>query len=274
MQHVVHMIELREVTFAYAPGQPVFERFNWSVERGETWAVVGASGGGKSTLLMMLAGLRRPLAGQVLIDGQLIVRPRPRTGLVLQDYGLLPWATVEQNVALGLKLRNYYGPDGRHAPTDHITRPITQQVDFWLKRLGIDAVRKRFPAQISGGQRQRAAIARTLVLEPDVLLMDEPFAALDAVTREDLQNLTLELQREQSLTLVMVTHNIEDAVFLGQRILVLGRPPHTRPLVVDNPSAGSAAWRMRPEFYEKCAEVRGALLEQEAHLDRRSDRLF
>lgn len=254
------MIELRNVTFAYAPGQPVFEQFNWSVARGETWAVVGASGGGKSTLLMLLSGLRAPTAGQVLIDGQIIDRPRPRTGLVLQDYGLLPWATIEQNVALGLKLRNYYGPDGRHAPADHAVGPTMAQVDFWLKRLGIDAVRHRFPAQVSGGQRQRAAIGRTLALEPDMLLMDEPFAALDAPTREDLQNLTLELQREQGLTLIMVTHNIEDAVFLGRRILVLGQPPHTQPVVVDNPHAGTEAYRAQPEFYEKCAETRRTLL--------------
>jgi len=259
------MIELRDVTFAYAPGQPVFERFNWSVARGETWAVVGASGGGKSTLLMLLSGLRAPTAGQVRIDGQIIDRPRPRTGLVLQDYGLLPWATIEQNVALGLKLRNYYGPDGRHAPADHATGPTAERVDFWLKRLGIDGVRHRFPAQVSGGQRQRAAIGRTLALEPDVLLMDEPFAALDAPTREDLQNLALELQREggsnpQGLTLIMVTHNIEDAVFLGRRILVLGQPPHTQPVVVDNPRAGSQTYRAQPDFYEKCAETRRALL--------------
>ena len=253
------MIEFRDVTFAYTPGHPVFDRFNWTVERGDTWAVVGASGGGKSTLLMLLSGLRQPTSGQVLIDGQVIDRPRPRTGLVLQDYGLLPWATVEQNVALGLKLRNYYGPDGRHAPTDHSVGPITERVGFWLRRLGIDAVRHRFPSQISGGQRQRTAIGRTLVLEPDLLLMDEPFAALDAPTREDLQNLTLELQREQGLTLMMVTHNIEDAVFLGRRILVLGEPPHTQPIVVENARAGSADYRTQPDFYEKCAEVRRGL---------------
>jgi ABC-type nitrate/sulfonate/bicarbonate transport system ATPase subunit len=250
------LIELRNVTFAYTAGKPVFEHFNWTVERGETWAVIGASGGGKTTLLMMLAGLRLPGAGHVIIDGQVIARPRPRTGLVLQEYGLLPWASVAENAALGLKLRNYYGPDGRHAPVNHTVAPVKARIDFWLKRLGIDAVRARFPGQISGGQRQRAAIARTLVLEPDLLLMDEPFAALDAPTREDLQTLTMELQREQQLTLIVVTHNIEDAVFLGQNILVLGDPPHSTTAVITNPRAGTADFRQQPAFFEQCATVR------------------
>jgi NitT/TauT family transport system ATP-binding protein len=250
------MIELRDVTFAYTAGRPVYQHFNWSAGSGETWAVIGASGGGKTTLLMMLAGLRTPTYGEVRIDGQVITRPRPRTGLVLQEYGLLPWASVAENVALGLRLRNYYGPDGRHAPADHTVGPVKERVNFWLKRLGIDAVRDRYPAQISGGQRQRAAVARTLVLEPDLLLMDEPFAALDAPTREDLLNLTIELQREQGLTLVVVTHNIEDAVFLGRKILVLGEPPHTAADVIDNPRAGMLDYRAQPAYYEKCADVR------------------
>lgn len=256
------MIELRDVTFAYANGQAVFQRFNWSVAQGETWAVIGTSGGGKTTLLMMLAGLRLPQSGDVVIDGQAIVRPRPRTGLVLQEYGLLPWATVTDNVALGLRLRSYYGPDGKHTPTDHTVQPVAEQVGKWLARLGIDAVRDRFPGQISGGQRQRAAIARTLALEPDLLLMDEPFAALDAPTREDLLTLTLELQREQHLTLVVVTHNIEDAVFLGQKILVLGEMPHTTARIIANPRSGTADYRQQPAFFEQCAVVRRSMATQ------------
>ena len=253
------MIDFTNVTFAYPTARPVFDRFSWSVERGEAWAVIGGSGNGKTTLLMMLAGLRLPTSGQVVVDEQVIDRPRPRTGLVLQEYGLLPWATIQQNVALGLRVRNFYGPDGRHTPIEHVAGPIEPQVERWLKRLGIDAIRARYPSQISGGQRQRAAIARTLVLEPDLLLMDEPFAALDAPTREDLQNLTVELQREQNLTLVFVTHNIEDAVFLGQKILVLGQPPHVRPVVIENPQAGSLAYRSESAFFEMCARVRESL---------------
>jgi len=253
------MINFHDVTFAYPHARPVFDRFNWSVERGAAWAVIGGSGNGKTTLLMMLAGLRLLTSGQIVVDDQVIDRPRPRTGLVLQEYGLLPWATIQQNVALGLRVRDFYGPDGRHVPIEHVAGPIDPQVEKWLKRLGIDAIRVRYPSQISGGQRQRAAIARTLVLDPDLLLMDEPFAALDAATREDLQNLTIELQREQNLTLVVVTHNIEDAVFLGQKILVLAHPPHTSPVIIDNPAAGEPGYRSQAAFFEKCAQLRAAL---------------
>lgn len=251
-----NMIELRDVTFAYVPDRFIYKQCNWTAGQGETWAVIGASGGGKTTLLMMLAGLLQPTAGQIIIGDQVITRPRPRTGLVLQEYGLLPWATVAENAALGLQLRNYYGPDGRHVPSDYAAGPVRDRVDFWLTRLGIIAIRERYPAQISGGQRQRAAIARTLVLEPDVLLMDEPFAALDAPTREDLLNLTVELQREQNLTLVLVTHSIEDAVFLGQKIMILGTPPHTTPEVIANPGAGDPGYRSKSTFIERCASVR------------------
>ncbi len=253
------MIDFHDVTFAYPNARPVFDRFNWSITRGERWAVIGGSGNGKTTLLMLLAGLRLPTSGEIRLDGQIVDRPRPRTGLVLQDYGLLSWATIKQNVSLGLKVRNFYGPDGRHAPVEHVVGPVEPLVERWLRRLGIDAIRDRYPAQCSGGQRQRAAIARTLVLDPDLLLMDEPFAALDAATREDLQTLTIELQREQNLTLLVVTHNIEDAVFLGRKILVLQQPPHTRPLLIDNPRAGEANYRAEPTFFEMCARVRESL---------------
>jgi len=165
-----------------------------------------------------------------------------------------------------LQLRNYYGPDGRHSPADHETIPEKERVDFWLTRLGIDSIRNRYPGQISGGQRQRTAIARTLSLEPDVLLMDEPFAALDAPTREDLQNLTIELQREHHLTLVVVTHNIEDAVFLGQKILVLGEPPHRVPVIIGNPKAGSTDYRSQPSYFEQCAAVRRCMQSSKLHI--------
>ncbi len=253
------MIEFREVTFSYANALPIFERFNWSIGRGETWAVIGGSGNGKTTLLMLLAGLRVPTSGEIVIDHLAIDRPRPRTGLVLQEYGLLPWATIKQNVSLGLRVRNFYGPDGRHAPVEHVVGPIGPLVGKWLERLGIEAMRDRFPAQCSGGQRQRAAIARTLVLDLDLLLMDEPFAALDAATREDLQTLTIELQREQNLTLIVVTHNIEDAVFLGRKILVLDQPPQTAPIMIDNPQAGQPGYRAQSAFFEKCAQLRESL---------------
>lgn len=253
------MIEVCDMTFAYAFGHPVFDRFSWRVEEGEAWAVIGPSGCGKTTLLYLLAALRLPTSGSICIAGEPLTRPRPTTGLILQDYGLLPWATVRENAGLGLRLRKFYGPDGRHAPADEVVGLIAERVNFWLERLGIAPVADKYLSQISGGQRQRAAIARTLVLRPDLLLMDEPFASLDAPTREDLQYLAVELQREQKLTAVIVTHNIEDAAFLGERILVLAKPPHRELVIVENPSAGQASYRAQSAFLDKCNELRKLL---------------
>jgi ABC-type nitrate/sulfonate/bicarbonate transport system ATPase subunit len=266
MQDKLAMIEVRELTFIY-PGQPtLFQGFNWQVAPDEAWAVIGPSGCGKSTLLYLLAGLRRPLSGEVWIGGQKLTRPRPRTGLILQDYGLLPWATVGQNAALGLSMRRFYGPDGRHAPAGAsiAAREIARRVDHWLERLGIDGVRNQYPAQVSGGQRQRTAIARTLAMDPDLLLMDEPFSSLDALTREDLEGLMLELRAETGLTTIIVTHNIEEAVYLGQRLLLLKSPPHSDPQVVENPAAGQVDYREQAEFQVRCTQVR-ALLEGTHH---------
>jgi NitT/TauT family transport system ATP-binding protein len=253
------MIQISDLTFAYTAGHPVFDHFSWSVKEGEAWAVIGPSGCGKTTLLYLLAGLRVPTSGYVLIAGEQLARPRPTTGLILQDYGLLPWATVRQNAALGLRLREFYGPDGRHAPANEMVGIIAERVSFWLKRLDIATVADKYPGQVSGGQRQRTAIARTLVLRPDLLLMDEPFASLDAPTREDLQNLAVELRWEQKLTTIIVTHNIEDAAFLGERILVLAKPPHHDPVMVENPAAGQAGYRALPAFLDKCNELRRLL---------------
>jgi ABC-type nitrate/sulfonate/bicarbonate transport system ATPase subunit len=261
---VSDVIQVQDLTFAYPNGSTIFESFSWHVERGEAWAVIGPSGCGKTTLLYLLAGLRPQTAGRVLIDGQPLTRPRPRTGLILQDYGLLPWATVWDNAALGLQVRAFYGPDGVHTPSDEKLGDRQARVDDWLKRLGIDHVARQYPHRVSGGQRQRTAIARTLVLRPDLLLMDEPFGALDALTREDLQNLSLQLRVEERLTMVIVTHNIEEAVFMGEKILVLGQPPNREAVVVHNPQAGGAGFRQQDVFFARCNELR-ELLGEDAH---------
>ncbi|MEW5828326.1 MAG: ATP-binding cassette domain-containing protein [Chloroflexota bacterium] len=246
------MIQLRALTFGYPHQPPIFDRFDWTVERGQAWAVLGPSGCGKTTLLYLLAGLRFPSGGEVLVNGQPLTRPRPQTGLILQDYGLLPWATVRENVRLGLRVRNFYGPDGTHAPAEH--RP-SLDVDAWLGRLGLLPFADQYPSRISGGQRQRTAIARTLALHPDLLLMDEPFSSLDAPTRESLQTLTQELCAEQGLTLVIVTHAIEEAAVLGRKILLLG-PRNTAATVIENPGAARTDFRHSDSYQSLCRDLR------------------
>lgn len=243
------MIDIKSIAFAYPHNSPLFENFSLTISRGETWAILGPSGCGKTTLLYLLAGLRQPTAGQVCIEGEVLTRPRPRTGLILQDYGLLPWSSVYDNVQLGLCVRDFYGEDGKHTP---INFQPENSVPYWLKRLGIEEVANKFPSQISGGQRQRTAIARTLALEPDLLLMDEPFSSLDAITREDLQNLTLSLCSEQNLTLTIVTHSIEEAAGLGKKILLLGDAPNRTARIFENPSAGQDGYRSDAAYHELC----------------------
>lgn len=250
------MIELRDITFAYSKQAPLFDSFCWKIEQGESWAVLGSSGGGKTTLLRLIAGLCRPAAGQIIIAGERIERPRPRTGLIQQDFGLLPWATIRENASLGLKVRGFYGPDGRHAPRDEIIESIKERVDPWLERMGLLSQADKYPAQVSGGQRQRAAIARALVLNPNVMLMDEPFASLDAPTREELQKLVLELGFEQGLTTVLVTHAIEEAAFMGQKILILGQLPHRDPIVIDNPHTPDPVFRNSAAYAHICRQLR------------------
>jgi ABC-type nitrate/sulfonate/bicarbonate transport system ATPase subunit len=265
------MIEVERLSFGYPRGALIFADFSWRVERGDAWAVLGPSGCGKSTLLSLLAGLLKPAGGQICIDGQPLLRPRPQTGLIIQDYGLLPWASVRENASLGLRVRSFYGPDGIHAPReDGIDRRQPQSgkdVQAWLERLGLLEVAGQFPGRISGGQRQRTAIARTLALQPDLLLMDEPFSSLDAPTREGLQRLTLELWAEQGLTLLLVTHAIEEAAVLGQKILLLGKipPPCGRgegareAQVLENPGVTRADYRESEEYHALCRELRRRL---------------
>jgi ABC-type nitrate/sulfonate/bicarbonate transport system ATPase subunit len=250
------MIHLESLTFAYGSGPPIFENFNWCAGKGEAWAVLGPSGGGKTTLLYLLAGLQFPRSGRVLVDGLPLDRPRPHTGLILQEYGLLPWATVRENALLGLRVRSFYGPDGKHAPRDF--KP-SLEVEHWLERLGINELKDKYPGQISGGQRQRTAIARTLALNPDLLLMDEPFSSLDAPTRQGLQNLVLELWAEQQLSMIIVTHAIEEAAILGQKILLLGEPPNKNPLVIENPGAADKGFRDTRAYLGLCKELRGRM---------------
>jgi ABC-type nitrate/sulfonate/bicarbonate transport system ATPase subunit len=249
------MIHVDGLSFSYPASAPLFKNFSFEVEAGAAWAIVGASGCGKTTLLNILAGLLSPDSGSIVIEGSKLKRPRPRTGLVLQEYGLLPWATVRQNTYLGLRIRALYGPDGVHSPVDENTDNGEERVAYWLKRLGIDRIADQYPHQVSGGQRQRTAIARTLVMNPDLLLMDEPFGALDLPTRIDLQNLTMQLRRETNLTSIIVTHNIEEAAYMGERILVLTRGPHTTPHIAANPGAGKTGFRNSEDFRATCAEI-------------------
>lgn len=250
------MIEVKNLTFSYEEQRPLFNDFSWHIDRGQAWSIIGPSGCGKTTLLYLLSGLLHPMEGQILIDGAPIIRPRPRTGLILQDHGLLPWATVKENAGLGFRIRRFYGPDGKHAPPGGASNnsEMQKRLDYWLRRLGLDGLGDKYPSQLSGGQRQRTAIARSLVLDPDVLLMDEPFSALDASIREDLQHLIQQFHHESQMTVIHVTHDIEEAIVLGEQILVLPGDADQQPRIIKNTLEDTVSNPNHPEFqtlYEK-----------------------
>ena len=255
------MINIKDLTFAYSGQPPIFQGYRLGIDRGEALSIIGPSGCGKTTLLYLLAGLRHPQSGSIIIDQTPITRPRPRTGLVLQDHGLLPWQTVRENARLGLTIWGFYGSDGRHAPVDGNISPAEadQRVDDWLAKLGIENLRDQYPLQLSRGQRQRTAVARTLAMQPDLLLMDEPFSALDAPTREDLQNFIIDLHAATNLTYVIVTHDIEVAVVMGQKILVLAKGCNQKTRIIDNTCAGLTAGRRPDAFQQTCEGVRHLL---------------
>lgn len=218
-----------------------------SLEKGKIGVLIGPSGSGKSTLLNILGGLNKRYQGQVLIKGNPPVPSNKDIAIILQNYGLLPWKTVWQNAALGLEIRK--------VPR----KQIDQSVEEILGKLGILPLANRYPLQLSGGQRQRVAIARALALKPELLLMDEPFSSLDALTREEMQEVLLEIWQETKMTILLVTHGIEEAVFLGQKIFVMSKAPGKIIATVDNPLRGNANSRGKKEYYELCNRLRGYL---------------
>ncbi|PLZ00615.1 sulfonate ABC transporter ATP-binding protein [Burkholderia sp. WAC0059] len=223
---VSHALHLRDVTKRYVSqgkARTVLERLNLDVQPGEFVSVVGPSGCGKSTLLRLLAGLDRDYEGSVLLGDEVIRDTSLSRGVVFQDHRLLPWLTLEQNVALALK--NVDADDAAKCA----------RVQAYLELVGLEGSRHAWPGELSGGMAQRGAIARALVTAPDVLLLDEPLSSLDALTRKRLQDALLQIWQAQRVTMILVTHDIEEALYLSQRVVVLSANPGRVERVVDVP---------------------------------------
>jgi ABC-type nitrate/sulfonate/bicarbonate transport system ATPase subunit len=191
----------------------VLDNINLQLLPREFVSLVGASGCGKSTLLNIVAGLIPPTEGQVLVNGQQVRGPGSDRGMVFQGYTLYPWLTVSQNIAFGLQLRKMSKSEQR------------EQVAHYLDVVGLYQFADAYPKQLSGGMKQRVAIARALANEPEVLLMDEPFGALDAQTKEQMQQFLLKLWNQTNVTVLMITHDVEEAIFLSERVFVMGCKP-------------------------------------------------
>lgn len=237
-------IEIRDLHFSYTDGRqdvPALNGVELRVEAGEFLCLIGPSGCGKSTLLRMLAGLEKPESGTVCVDGTPITDPSSDRMIVFQDYALFPWMTAEKNVAFALR-------HGRNMPRQEAAR----MAQTYLQKVGMDHAAERYPFQLSGGMRQRVAIARALAMDPEILLLDEPFGALDTKNRTEIQQLLLDLwQRDtgRKKTVVFVTHDLEEAILLADRVAFMdaGRIRATVTLELPRPREPMqvAHWKQR-----------------------------
>ncbi|MBB6453769.1 ABC-type nitrate/sulfonate/bicarbonate transport system ATPase subunit [Salirhabdus euzebyi] len=212
-QHKLVIDQVGKV-FTTKSGEVVaLDRTSFSVNEGEFVTILGPSGCGKSTILRVVAGLEEPTTGQVFMDGKKVIGPGPDRGMVFQSYSLYPWLTVEENIVFGLKLKG-------------ISKKERKDIaKHYLQLIGLEGFDKHYPIQLSGGMKQRVAIARALANDPEILLMDEPFGALDAQTRAIMQEILLKVWEESKKTILFITHDVEESIFLGDSVYVMTARP-------------------------------------------------
>ena len=191
----------------------VFDNLSLSIETGKFVAIIGPSGCGKTTLLKMIAGLAKPSSGEISLDGKKVEKPSSKIGLVFQEYALMPWRNTLKNIEIGLEIKGI---------NKHERQKISKN---YIDVFGLAGFEKKYPSQLSGGMQQRAAIARTLIMQPEIVLMDEPFGSLDSQTRNLMQKFLLKVWCDRKDTVVFVTHNVDEAVYLADEIIVLSSRP-------------------------------------------------
>ena len=244
------MINIENLSVKYKSDSDIYTAIsgiNLTVPDGGTLAIIGPSGCGKSTLLKVIAGLVPDYEGTVHINGEAVNPKKQTIGFMPQNYGLLPWRTVYDNIRLGMKIKR--------AP-ELLDRKMLKKL---MRQLGIEGLGHRYPVELSGGQQQRVALARVFALQPDVLLMDEPFSALDAITREEMQDIFLRLWHKFNVSTIFVTHYVEEALYLGQRIAILSANSGNISMIWDNPLFGGKDIRQNPEFFEMSLKLRNTI---------------
>ena len=236
-------LQVRDVTKTFQRGRDVLtvlDKINLHINESEFVCIAGASGCGKSTLLNIIAGLANPCAGEIFVDSAPVPGPGADRGMVFQNYTLFPWLNVADNVAFGLKLRGWSRAQ------------IRERVSYFIEIVGLTAFAKSYPKQLSGGMKQRVAIARALANEPEVLLMDEPFGALDAQTKEKMQQFILDLWQRTRTSILMITHDLEEAIYLAQRVYVMSANPGKiqQEILVNLPTHRDLDLKLSPEFIQ------------------------
>ncbi|MDF2540506.1 MAG: transporter ATP-binding protein [Herbinix sp.] len=265
----------------YYKTKDILNHVNYTFDKGYSYALIGKSGVGKSTLLHLLAGFIKPTTGSIVIDGQLLEKPRRKTSFLFQDLGLFPWQTVYEAVSMPAKIKlNPLGEANERVEKKvvddtafddkmyknkwkeirHTKEEISESVMELLGEMGLKEHKEKYPHELSGGERQRVALARALIGKPDFILMDEPTSALDSMTKELIQRLILKQQQKGKATVLFVTHDIEEAVLLGERILLLGNNGTMKEL--KNPFYGLENAKEQLGFYEICIMIRKLLQEE------------
>jgi len=232
----------------------IVDDVNYAIDDGDFIAVIGPSGCGKTTMMNMLAGFQKPTSGRVLFDGAPVQGPGPERGVIFQEYGVFPWLTVRQNIAFGLTLHaNRVAAAEREAICDH-----------YLSLMGLSDFANSFPKHLSGGMRQRLAIARAYAVRPQFLLMDEPFGALDAQTRANMQNLLLQVLAAEGKTVMLITHSVEEAIYLASRIVVVtARPARIKEIIeVPFPYPRDESIHERAEFGQLRSYIRELVMSE------------
>ncbi|MER1959012.1 MAG: ABC transporter ATP-binding protein [Solibacillus sp.] len=207
------IVSVEQITKSYNGTSPVLSNITFDIQPGEVIALLGKSGCGKSTLLNCIGGFEETDSGRVRLDGQQVITPSKRCVMLMQNYGLLPWRSVQKNVELGIE------------GSGLTKQAITERAQYYLQMVGLHDRASSLPSELSGGMQQRVAIARALAIQPEVILMDEPFGALDTFTRYYLQNELLQIQQREKMTIILVTHDIDEAIYLADRIFIMKPNP-------------------------------------------------
>ena len=234
----------------------VVDDVSFTVANGEFVSIIGPSGCGKTTMMNIVAGFMRPTSGTVLLDGKPVKGPGPERGVIFQEYGVFPWLSVEDNIAFGLKLAANKVPETERA----------EVCRRYMRLMGLADFAKAYPKTLSGGMRQRLAIARTYAVKPQFLLMDEPFGALDALTRSNMQDLLLEVLAAESKTVMLITHSVEEAIYLSSKIIVVTARPSRIREIIDVPFGypREEALHERREFGELRSHIRDLVMQEYA----------
>jgi len=245
------MIEINKLSVNYKSEKKLIKALgpiNLNIAEGEIYALIGPSGCGKSTLLHVLSGVIKEYEGRILMKGKKLNPQIHNIGFIPQNFGLLPWKNVRKNCLLALKIKGMV-----------IDNSMQERIEYIMDKLDIHSLEDRYPSELSGGQKQRVAIARAFIISPDLLLMDEPFSALDAFTREEAQELFIDIWNEFKATTVFVTHSIEEAIYMGKKIVIMSQSPGAIVEIIDNSLFNTEKLRENEEFFKLSSYIRSII---------------